>query len=292
LARSMTGFGRAEGRLPNGAKIIVEIRSLNHRYFNCNYKMPDILASRAGELEAELKKEISRGSLQYNLHIEGEERLQEIVFNASVLERYYRLLEASARRLKVSEPLRLELVALLPGVASLREKREPSILWRTVLETTRKALRNLLAMRSREGKAILKDLSGCLTRMVRHLGAVSKRAPVAVEASRRKFCRRVRALLAGAASDRDPEILKEAALFAQRSDFSEEIARLREHLRQMRRLLASAGPSGRKIEFLAQEMHREVNTMASKSSDMVASRHILELKSEVEKIRQQAMNLE
>ncbi len=287
----MTGFGRAECKLAK-ATIIVEIRTVNHRYLKFSYSVPDVFVSRISDLEAELKKGISRGSVQYRLRIEGENRFQDIAFNSSLLERYYRLLEASARRLKVSEPLHLELLALLPGVALLKEDEEARALWRALLTATRRALRNLLQARATEGKAILKDLRGYLTEMTGHLGSVRRRAPLVLEACKKKFCRQIRSLLASKAPAQEASIIREAAVFAQRSDISEEIARLEEHLRQMRRLLRSSGPIGRRVEFLSQEMEREVNTMSAKCPDIVASRHMLELKSQVDRIRQQAMNLE
>ena len=299
--RSMTGYGRAESRFYRDemGHVTVEIRSSNHRYLNVALRIPEALSSYADEIEKTVRKEISRGSVQYALRIVGGTQAHDVTFDQKLLEKYYRDLRNLAKRLGLKEEIRLESLALLPGVVTLSplEKRA-NALWPLIRRLSRNALKALVVMRTREGESLKKDIQARLTNIGSLLVKVKRRAPAAIGEYRRRLVERLRGLLAseglvGASGKlNDADIVKEMTVFAERSDIAEEIARLESHLAQLRVLAEGGGPAGRKLDFLAQEMHREASTMAAKCLDAPTGSLILDLKVEIDRIREQAMNVE
>ncbi|RMG15962.1 MAG: YicC family protein [Planctomycetota bacterium] len=292
--RSMTGFGVAEAGGPGGS-FRVELRSVNHRHLKLGVRLPEVLSALAPRVEERLRARLRRGSVQLTVRPLGEVPGAGVRLDADLLRRLHGELSAVAAELGV-EPPGLGEVARLEGVVRTEEVvPELDALWPLLESALGAALDELDAMRRREGEGIAADLLEVASLMEREVDAVEERLPAARAEQAARLRERVAGLLEQAPDSlRDaPELAREVALLADRADVSEEVQRLRSHLDQLREVLeADAGPAGRKIEFLAQELLREANTLGSKSQDLVLRERSLALKLLVERVREQAANLE
>ncbi len=291
---SMTGFGRAEGR--RGKMVLrVEVRSLNNRHLKVSTKVSETAAFFESRIEAIVKRRVSRGSVYVNIDCAAASDEAEYEFNLPVLRSYYDALAQAYRELgRTDDPPLAELVNL-PGVLRKVEDglAEESALARRLEELTEQALAELVAMRRTEGEHLKAEIEARCDRLMALLSEVQERAPRAVDDYRRRLTERVREMLRGVDANLEcPDCYREVALFAERCDVAEEVARLKSHVEQLRQSLSGDGPAGRKMEFIAQEMFREANTMASKSNDTDMVRLVVDIKSEVDKIREQIANVE
>jgi uncharacterized protein (TIGR00255 family) len=290
----MTGFGEASRR-QGEVSVSVEVRTINSRYFKLFVRTTDGYGSLEAHIESMLRKRIRRGTIQVNVRVDRTPSAGDYLINRQVLDGYRRQLEAIGRARDLSEPLPLGSLLLLPGVVS--DKPGGSLDthddWPLIRETLQAAMEHLHRMRIEEGRTMAVDLEFNCRAMAASLDVIRGRAPLVVEAYRARLEERLNKLLAELDVTVDPaDILKEVGLFADRCDVSEEITRLRSHLDQFQATMQSAESSGRKLEFLTQEVVREVNTIGSKASDVEISRQVVEMKAAAERIREMIQNVE
>jgi uncharacterized protein (TIGR00255 family) len=292
---SMTGFGSAEAECGQWA-LRVEVRSVNQKDLRLSIRLPDAFQSRQFELQKAVERKVGRGHLYVEVACRPAAGAGEVLVDAETVRDYV----AALRRLAEAEglPVQMDLAALLrlPGALKDMAADEELLdeLWPEVLKTTDAALDALVAMRRSEGEHLQAQLQEICDAIEGLTAGIEREQQGLVEAYRDRLLERVEALLAGTDVPVNEESLaREVALFADRSDVSEEVARMRSHLAQFREAMGEAGaPVGRKMEFLGQEMLREANTMASKMPAGPQVRQALELKSEVERLREQVRNVE
>jgi uncharacterized protein (TIGR00255 family) len=290
----MTGFGEAS-RQQGEVTVSVEVRSINSRYFKLFVRTTDGYGSLEARIESILRKRIRRGTIQVNVRVDRTPSAGDYRVNAQVLDGYRRQLEAIGREWNLPDPLPLASLLLLPGVVSDETggSLDPGRDWPLIRETLETAMDHLHRMRIEEGRTMAADLESNCRAMADSLDAIHGRAPLVVESYRARLEERLNKILAELNVTVDPaDVLKEVGLFADRSDVSEEITRLRSHLDQFQATMQSAESSGRKLEFLTQEMVREVNTIGSKASDIEIARHVVEMKAAAERIREMIQNVE
>lgn len=289
---SMTGYGDAE-HTEDGVSYALELRSLNNRYFKANIKLPEHLQYLEADVERLLRTRLGRGSINYTLRVRDISAQAAYEINTAALQAYLNRIAA----VRSSLPTTVDLAAVvgLPGVCQPPQMDEATRerQWRIVQELTRRAMERLIAMRSQEGRALREDLLAQTAAIRRELAAVAARAPAVVEEYHRRLTQRVNELLARAELRLAQEDLaREVAVYAERADVNEEIARLRSHLDQFEQLCDSKQHAGRKLDFLSQEMLREANTIASKSNDTVIARHTVEIKALIDRVKEQVQNVE
>jgi uncharacterized protein (TIGR00255 family) len=291
LIASMTGYGRAEVR---GARlaVVVEARSLNHRFLEIGLKLPRAYSPQETELRQLVQGRVSRGRLDVVVtarRIAGSPSVVRID-NALGAE-YLRAARALADALGLAAELPLAEILRLPGVMTTEEADDDGESGVLVKEATEQAVDELVRMRQAEGAALLADLGGHLGALEAWAAGLERLLPAALARIQERLRARVHALLGEAPVD-PGRIVQEAAMLAARGDVAEEVARLTSHCAQFRALLAAGGPVGRQLDFLAQEMHREVNTIASKADDGEMVTRVLEARTVVERLREQAQNVE
>jgi uncharacterized protein (TIGR00255 family) len=294
LLRSMTGYGRARGE-NHAAAIGVEVRCVNGRFFRMFAKLPPFLTCFEARLEKLVRASVRRGNIDLYLRYEPIARGGAASFDLSAVQYYREQLEQLRRQLGLSGEISIELLANLPG--SLRNddlsEEETEQLWPLVERVTTEALERVDEMRVVEGKALAEDLMARCERIRELLGAIRARVPAALEGYCERLHQRINSLLARAGVEiTASDLAREVALFTERSDISEELARLDSHLEQFHKTVAEAADAGRRLEFLAQEIHREANTMGGKANDAELSKLIIEIKAEVDKIKEQVPNVE
>lgn len=290
---SMTGFGEALLE-QDGHAYHVEVRSVNNRYLKTSVRLPDDLAFLELEIEQLVRERVSRGSVTLRLYVRdlSEAAAQDI--NQAAVQHYVQQLRA-ALPADVAFHVDLGTLAGLPGVCQPHEMSDSqrSQGWEVIRAAVVQALERLVEMRRREGAALAADLQRHCTVVQREAHAIAVRAPLVMSEYRDKLQQRVQRLLADSGVTLAPQdILREAAIFADRCDISEEIARLASHLDQFDAVSRGPEPAGRKLEFIAQELHREANTIGAKSGDVEIARHTIELKSAIDRIKEQVQNVE
>ena len=296
MIRSMTGYGAAE-RVTDQVRIAVEIKTVNNRFFKTNQRLPEGLGGVEMRLENLLRESITRGTVNLTLTVEPKGSAARAPVNTAKLAAYWKDLEEFGRRVPGfrAEDIRLESLLGLPGVVGSEQVVLVGVenLGDQIEEVVREAVARLNAMRDLEGQATARDMAATLDEMEKGIAAILKRVPLVLEDYRDRLRERVSALLADSQIPLDDQtLLREVAFFAERSDIAEELARLASHVAQYRELLTASGPGGRKLEFLTQEMYREVNTIGSKSSDTQVSRDVVEIKVGVDRLREQSQNIE
>jgi uncharacterized protein (TIGR00255 family) len=299
MIRSMTGFGSASAE-DGGAHYFVEIRSLNNRYFKGVVRLPEALQGLEAELESALSRRLTRGSVVATIHFSDSSAAAAAEININAARRYLeQLMRIPAAGMGgANGAARVDLTALLtlPGVMladtaeQLLERARP-----TVLRLIEESCEKLLAMRSREGRSLHAELHRHCRSIAERLDIIARRAPVVVEEYQRRLRERINALLADSGTAiREEDLIREVAVYAERSDIAEEVARLQGHLAQFGEIIDAEGgeAAGRTLDFLSQEMLREANTIASKSADVEISRRIVEIKGGIDRIKEQAQNVE
>lgn len=290
----MTGHG--EARLHDvGCVVWVEVRTVNNKFFKLSLRTSDRLASLESSIENLVREQVRRGSVQVSVVIDRESTPDDYRLNEVVLASYRRQLEAIEQHLAWSEPIRLESLLGLPGVVEERGKQQVDAdqLWPLVERALREALDHLHRMRLEEGRSLLADLQANRQAIATELGAIERLAPGVVAAYRQRLLDRSRSWATDlgvqiAATD----LVREIGLYADRSDISEEIVRLRSHLEQFESTLQARESSGRKLEFITQEMFRETNTIGSKANDTQINGHVIEIKTSIERLREMIQNVE
>jgi len=294
MARSMTGFGRGEARRGRFA-VQAAVRSVNNRGLRVSLSLGERLQAMELDLQRLVRGRVSRGSVSVAVEAEELDATPGYVVDAAVIRYYWEALRGLRQELGLEEPLSLGLLATLPGAVRRRSEpgEIPEDLRLAAREAVEAALEVMVRARETEGRSTWKEV-GLLCERIRELvGQVEARVPEMVEAYRVRLSERLGRLLERVESDlREEDLRRELAIYAERSDISEEIARLRGFLDMIQGLGAEEGPVGRRLEFIAQEMFREANTMASKAAGARIAQVALDIKTEVEKLREQAANIE
>ncbi|HUJ78938.1 MAG TPA: YicC/YloC family endoribonuclease [Nitrospiria bacterium] len=287
----MTGYGRAEQR-GQGMELAVELRTVNHRYSELNIKLPRSLAHLETAVKERVTAWFARGRVDLSVTLNGRGGVdREVVVDTRLARSYIRQLRSLQRHYGLRGELEIGHLAGVRELLTINEAPSlPPAAGRTVLRLLRRAARQVEAMRRTEGRALGADLERRVTAIEGMVERVRRRLPAVVEGYHRRLAARA-AELAGAAIGSD-RLAQEVALYAERCDVSEELVRLASHIGQFRGHLKSREPIGRTLDFLLQEMNREVNTLGSKANDALISSEVVTLKGELEKIREQVQNVE
>lgn len=292
MVKSMTGYGRAEDTL-NGCTITVELRSVNNRYLDCNVRMPRLYLFAEETIKSRVQNTISRGKVDVFVTLDstGGEQVQ-VSVNQPLADGYYAALTQLAERYGMSKDISVSLLSRFPDVL-LAEKAEEDVEQRAqdICSVLDRALADFDQMRTREGARLEADVLSRAARIEELVGKVEERSPQTVAEYRAKLEARMNEVLSNTQLD-PARILTEAAIFADKVAVDEETVRLRSHIGQLRHMLEQGGATGRKLDFLIQEFNREANTIGSKCSDIDIARHVVDIKAEIEKIREQVQNIE
>lgn len=295
MIRSMTGFGEASARV-DGAQYVVEIRSVNNRYFKAQIRLPEELQGLEAEIDSAVAKRLSRGSIIVTVRFADTSANAAAQINTNAIQRYLEQLLAVPGLTHESTRLDISAIMNLPGVVihDTGEDRLKSA--RAVLiGLLDEACNKLEAMRTREGEMLHSELHKHRRLIGSHLEVVKSRVPITVTMYQERLRQRMEALLAESGTAvRDEDLLREVAIYAERTDIAEEVARLEGHLAQFGEIIDADGlePAGRTLDFLSQELLREANTIASKCLDVEISRRIVEIKGAIDRIKEQAQNVE
>lgn len=299
MIQSMTGFGDAAAER-DGNRYLVEIKSLNNRYFKPTIKLPDVVSALEPEIESVLRKRVGRGSVVYTLRMKAadtEEKATAAQIDVALLKAY--IVQLNTAGVAVSEPERL---LGLPGVVktaaeveAVEQESDAAAHRDVVIQLTKQAVENLQAMRRREGASLLDELMQHTTVISSHLSAIADRAGNVVNAYHERLLNRVNELMAKAElSVAKADLLKEVAVYAERSDIREELTRLSHHIEQFEDAVRDPAQQhvGRKLDFIAQEMLREANTIGSKANDADIAGRIVEIKGAIDRLKEQVQNVE
>lgn len=293
MIKSMTGFGRSTAQV-NGIEATVEMRSVNKRFCEVSVRLPRSLSERESDVQALVKKAFGRGRINVQIQVEeAEESAVPLEVDAEVARGYKLLLEDLRQAAGIEEPVRLEHLLnhsdIFRPIEDGDETAEES--WPAIEEALDGAIEELQTMRRQEGRSLQDDLEARINAIGEHLEKAKERAPRRVEEGRQKLKERLQEMMQ---DDRiDPNRLEEEiAILADKLDVTEECVRLESHLKLFRESLTSDEPVGRKLNFITQEIHREVNTIGSKSNDAELAHQAVQMKEEVEKIREQIQNVE
>lgn len=292
MIKSMTGFGRGHEVL-NGRDITVEIRSVNHRYYEFSSKLPRAYTFTEEKLKSLLQGKISRGKVEVAVLVQNVTAVSEkITANKEVISEYITALREIQGELNLTDDLALSSVLRLPDAFTVvKEEADEEQMWADLKTVTEEALANFIAMRENEGARMKADISGRLDTIEKNVAFVEERSPVIVENYRKRLYDKMCEVLQGKDVDEN-RILLEAGIFSEKTAVDEETVRLRSHIAQFREMLESTEPIGRKLDFLVQEMNRETNTIGSKVQDVEVTKVVVEQKAEIEKIREQIQNIE
>lgn len=290
--RSMTGYGRHEA-IAGGKKILAEIKSVNHRYSDYNIKVPRYYGFLEDKVRKFAAEKINRGKVDIYVSVENyEENDKDILLNEKYAESYIAALHQLRDKFELADDISVMSVAENPDVFKLERKEEDEeALWELVRNVFSQALDSFIAMREREGERIQMDLEARVEYMKNLAKNIDERSPKTVEEYRQKLYTKIKEIL----EERDVDenrILTEVAIFADKVAVNEETVRLDSHFQEFYEIIRDDSPSGRRLDFLVQEINREINTIGSKASDIEISKVVLELKGELEKLREQIQNIE
>jgi len=292
--KSMTGHGRGE-RSQDGFKITVELNSVNRKQAEISMNLPRELEMLESQVRDAVNRSIARGriTVRVSLHAGAGRESAKMHLNVPLAKAYARELNKLASQLKLSGGVTLDHLVRAPGVLQTDEQiAGGEDFWPAVEGALKQALTALLKMREREGAHLAKDLAARIGTMSKSVETVRQHAPTVADKYREQLLARIKNAGIEAPGADDERLLKEIVFFADRSDISEELTRLASHFQQFEDCQKSKEPVGRTLDFLAQEMNREINTIGSKANDSLISREVVTLKTELEKFREQAMNVE
>ena len=292
MVKSMTGYGRAEETI-RGCTITVELRSVNNRYLDCNIRLPRLYLFAEDGIKSRVQNTISRGKVYVfvTLDYAGKEEVK-VTVNRPVADGYYGALKQLAQSYQLSEDISVSLLSRFPDVL-LAEKAEEDTEQRAqdIYSVLDRALADFDEMRTKEGSRLRDDILSRAAAIEDMVTFVEERSPQTVSEYRAKLEARMQEVLQNTQID-ESRLLTEAAIFADKVAVAEETVRLRSHIAQLREMLSKGGATGRKLDFLIQEFNREANTIGSKCSDIQIARQVVDIKAEIEKIREQVQNIE
>ncbi len=292
MVRSMTGYGRAQ-KVLDGISVTVELKSVNHRFFEYSCRLPRVYGFLDDKLKSYLQQRINRGKVDAFVQIEAlTNEGSEVLVNEGLAENYLTALRALAKRYNLREDVSVTTLSRYPDVLTVHQVAvDEETVWGAVKMVTDEALTQFVAMREREGARLKEDVLSRGQTILAAVAAIEERSPQTVREHMDKVEARMRELLDGAAVD-EGRLLTEAAIYADKIAVAEETVRLRSHIAQLEQLLSGDEPVGRKLDFLVQEINRETNTIGSKCSDLELTRIVVDVKAEIEKIREQIQNME
>lgn len=292
MTRSMTGYGRGEAVL-HERSITVELRSVNNRYLDCAVKIPRSFIFAEDKIKSHVQEKISRGKVDVFVSIDSAKAEKiSVSINESVADAYHKALGELCQRYELKNDISASLLSRFPDVFTIeKEQDDLEQVAEDILAVLDIATEDFNAMRAREGEKLAEDMLSRGRRILELLKQVEARGPVTVAEYRAKITKRMEDVLQNTQID-ESRILMEAAIYGDKIAVDEETVRLRSHLSQLEEILAKGGIVGRKLDFLIQEFNREANTIGSKSGDVEITRAVLEIKGEIEKIREQVQNME
>lgn len=292
MVKSMTGYGRAR-EMRNGRDITVEVRSVNNRYLDCTVKMPRAYIFAEDRMKARVQQAISRGKVDVFVTIDASAADEAVVaVNEPLARGYYEALTRLKTMFSLPSEVTPEVLAKFPDVLAVTKAEEDvEAIAADICAVLDDALAAYNDMRAVEGEKLAADVAGRVTTIETVVGRVEERSPQTVAAYRQRLEAKMQEVLQSTTID-ESRILTEAAIFADKIAVDEETVRLRSHIAQLRAMLASDEPVGRKLDFLIQEVNRECNTIGSKCSDLTIAQDVVNMKAEVEKIREQVQNME
>jgi uncharacterized protein (TIGR00255 family) len=292
MIKSMTGYGRSDLQEDN-KKIVVEIRGVNHRYNDFNIRVARCYSFLEDYLREYLQKHIHRGKISVSLNIDStgeEDKL--IMLNKSLAKSYINSLYQLRDEYGLIDDISACNVARYTDIFKVeRVEDDEEKLWETVKKSVDIALNDFLAMRVREGERLKKDILSISDYIEKAVSEIEERSPKVVDEYRAKIESRIREFLADSSIDEN-RLLTEVAIFADKLNTNEEIVRLKSHIKELDKILLSDNPVGRRLDFLIQEMNREINTIGSKANDLYISKRVVIVKAEIEKMREQIQNIE
>lgn len=291
--KSMTGYGRGEA-LQYDRKFVVEIKAVNHRYNDVTIKLPRAMIMYEDRIKKVVTQKVFRGKTDVFINFESfsDEDIT-IDFNKPLADAYVKVINQIKERYNIEYPIHLDLIAKFPDVVSVEKNYNVSDddkIWNCLETALNMALDNFVAMRTVEGESLKNDIIAKLAGIKETVAKIEKRSPMVAEDYRQRLINRLKEL--NDLSVDEGRIITEVTIFADKACIDEEITRLYSHIEQMKTIVNDTAPVGRKLDFLVQEMNREVNTIGSKSNDLEITNCAVDLKSEIEKIREQIQNIE
>ena len=294
MARSMTGFGRAETE-KDGRRISVEIRAVNHRYLDLNIRLPRTLAPFEGKLRSLLKEYMERGKTDVYVSFEDlSEKGVNVTYNKALAGKYLSYMKEMSKDFSLEEDIRVSTLARFPDVlVASQDEEDEDMLWSMLEETARLASANFVECREKEGANLKADLDAKLDDMLEKVEVIEKRSPEILKAYEERLRAKIEELLKDSSAVADEgRIVTEVGIYADKICTDEEVVRLKSHIKAVKAELDKKEAVGRKLDFLAQEMNREANTTLSKANDLELSNTAIGLKNDIEKIREQIQNIE
>ncbi|MFO7639007.1 MAG: YicC/YloC family endoribonuclease [bacterium] len=291
MIQSMTGVGRAEGLIrPWNSAVVVDVRSVNHKFLEIVPRLPAALAGHEGEIRELIRRRVKRGYIQLQIVMDEAADAPALRLDHRVVSDYLRLTRELGRRHHVPGGLDISTLVRLPGViAAEKSERNRARLWRETRRLLNAALAELVKMRRAEGANTIRDLRGRVNRILQAVRQIEQRVPVRLKERRANLLLQLKEL----GVEADPKrLLEEISFITEKVDIHEECVRLRSHCGTFSKALGMASTSGKKLDFIAQEMLRETDTLAAKARDLVISRRAIEIKGEIEKLKEQVRNVE
>lgn len=292
MIKSMTGFGAGDAETAD-FKVHIEVKAVNQRFLETNYHMPYSMNMFENQLTKKIKEYASRGKLDINIRFQDlRDKAVTVKVDKGLVAAYGQALQEISSQLELSDPVTAAQIASYPDVLKLNEENADLEAAQPVLmQAMEQALESFVAMREAEGQNIQRDLLARIGTLENFVGELEKLAPEIVAAYRQRLENLLREYLAKEDIE-ESRIIQEVALFTDKVNYTEETVRLRSHFDQFRQIITAGEPVGRKLDFLIQEMNREINTVASKANSAGAAQFVVDVKSEIEKIREQIQNIE
>jgi len=293
MVKSMTGFGR--GEYSNGIyNFKIEIRAVNHRYNDIVVKMPRHIGYLEEKIKKIIKKQVNRGKVDVYINLEYiEDSSINVKVDIPLAKAYKTSLEKLKMELNLSDEIRLNNVLAMPEIVRTDKKDlDEDFIWNILKDALNTALENIISMRTAEGMELKKDIIIKLHNIEEAVQAIEERSPIVVLEYKEKLKERINSILDDNILLDDDKLCNEIAFFADKSSIDEELVRLDSHIKQFKNILDENEPIGRKLDFLIQELNREINTIGSKANDIVIPKYVVNIKSEIEKIREQIQNIE
>jgi uncharacterized protein (TIGR00255 family) len=292
MIKSMTGFGKSVTRSAFGV-FIVEIRTVNHRFFDLSSKVPNGLSVLEDRIKEFLQKNIKRGKVNFFLtHRSCQNNYEALTFDEKAVSKYYKVLQHIRKKFHIKEDIEISDLLSFPDViVHEQEELDVEAMWGYVEKSMKNAVKDCNTMRDREGKALYKDIAGRIKNVSGIVQNIEELAPGIVVEYKHRLDAKIKELLDNKNVDKE-RLELEVALFAKQCDISEELTRAKSHLDGFHKALQSDDESGRRLDFILQELNREINTMGQKANSVKIAGFVIDIKSELEKIREQVQNIE
>jgi uncharacterized protein (TIGR00255 family) len=294
MIKSMTGFGKGEAKGKFG-RIKAEVRTVNHKFLEISTKLPEGLLDFEDRIREIASKFVKRGKANLNLVYEdGLDSADKVVVDEKLAAAYYKMLSALKKKIRLEGSIRMDQLIMLPGVITYEPKKGLSQkIWPSVEEALREAFRDLDRFRAKEGRALYTDLKKRIGYIEKAMSVIKERSKINVKLYKERLKDSIKEVSGKSMKMFDKARLEqEVALYAKNSDVTEEVTRISAHLKNLADTLENGLEVGKKLDFIAQELNREINTIGSKASDFKISQKVIQVKSEIEKLREQAKNIE